>query len=518
MRRFSFSFYALAVGAILCWHGACGLPERANPADPRLGEDDGEGFVLLGEFPAAYRGEIAERIREVHYVVSAGDMPTVEGQMDIIGSNARTRVGGITPGERRAISIVALDRSGIPTFAAAETLDVSEKAEEVRVELRRLLGGMEVISNLPPEVTELQVHIDAGIDTLLRVYPSTGTMTQRIVGIPTGSDIAVTLLGYDNEQQVLVQNDIRTDIREDLLARIAMEIFGGTVRVVAHFPTYLPIVAIDRFSDDMGTFFRRSDNPDLPAPNEPIDFDSPRFLKRGFGPNGEIISFYNFDVRPKTPGVVYQLVDRRGDVINGQLLIYDRIPGQVDYSDFWQLHRVGIQDRNYRANSFDSAAELLAAGLEITPTEQVLNHVMVPLGSSARLRIDAGARRSSFDGWYDGRIVKYLQFENPQSSAQIDFGAGQINTPQMYAFFDNNRDERDGFAEDLQGATTHNVVTRLPGDEGYSPLWVLQIFTIDAFSRVFDLASALDQAKNEENVIKLGRLIYVNAPIVGVGQ
>ena len=41
---------------------------------------------------------------------------------------------------------------------------------------------------------------------------------------------------------------------------------------------------------------------------------------------------------------------------------------------------------------------------------------------------------------------------------------------------------------------------------------------IDVFERVFDLASALDMAKNEDNLIDLGRLVYVNAPIVKVGQ
>ncbi|MFT5090657.1 MAG: hypothetical protein ACI8PG_005038, partial [Planctomycetota bacterium] len=64
---------------------------------------------------------------------------------------------------------------------------------------------------------------------------------------------------------------------------------------------------------------------------------------------------------------------------------------------------------------------------------------------------------------------------------------------------------------------THNVVTRLPGEEGYSPLWVLQVFKLSAFERVLDLASALDQAKNEENLVELGRLIRINAPIVHVG-
>jgi len=65
---------------------------------------------------------------------------------------------------------------------------------------------------------------------------------------------------------------------------------------------------------------------------------------------------------------------------------------------------------------------------------------------------------------------------------------------------------------------THNVVTRLPGEEGYSPLWVLQIFKLAAFDRVLDLASALDQSKNEENKLDIGELLHINAPIVQVGD
>ncbi len=496
----------------------CGLPDRANPADPRIGGDEGEGLVLLAEFPAAYRSEVVDRIGSVQYAISADNSPPLEGTMNIIGVTARARVRGFTPGEGRAISIVVVDPGGVPTFSYHDTLDIGEKAEEVTVELARLLGGLEVISNLPPEVVELQVHIDAGADTLLRVFPSAGTMTRRIVEIPTGTDVPITLLGYDREQQVLVQNDLRADIREDLVARISMEIFGGSIRVIAHFPTYLPIVSVDRFSDEMGTFFRRSDNPDLPGPNQPIEFDDPRFLKRGFGPNGEAISFYNFDVRPKTPGTVYELIDRRGTKIEGQLPIYDRIPGDAGYSDYWHIHKVYVQDRDYRANSFDSVEDVMGAGLEIEATDLVVNHVMVPLGSRANLRIDSSTPRLTQDGWYGGQIVKYLEFENPLSTATVDFGGGQVNTPQMYAFLDNNRDERDGFALDLEGVTTHNVITRLPGEEGYSPLWVLQIFRIDVFERVFDLASALDMAKNEDNLINLGRLVYVNAPIVELGD
>ena len=33
---------------------ACGLPERANPADPRIGGEEGNGLVLLAEFPEPF--------------------------------------------------------------------------------------------------------------------------------------------------------------------------------------------------------------------------------------------------------------------------------------------------------------------------------------------------------------------------------------------------------------------------------------------------------------------------------
>jgi len=497
---------------------ACGLPERANPADPRIGSDEVNGLVLLAEFPEPFLSEVVDQVGSVRYVFSSDDLDSVEGDMDIIGVTARARIKKFTPGVQHALSILVLDRGGVPTFVFSDTLNISEAAEEVTVSLERLLGELEVISNLPPEVTELQVHIDAGVDTLLRTFPSEGTMTQRIAGIPTGADLYISLLGLDKDRQVLVLNDLRADIREDLVARISMEIFGGSVQVIAHFPTYLPIVEIDRFSDSMGTFFRRSENPDLPAPNEPIEFDDTRFLKRGFGPNGEEMSFYNLDVRPKSPGVVYELVDRRGNPIIGQLPIYDRLPGDVDYSDFWHIHNVYIQGSEYKANSYDSAEDVLGSGLEIEQSGTVANHVMVPFGSSAGLRYDSNTPRKLQDGWYRGQIVKYLVFESPQSVATVDFGTGQVNTPQMYAFLENNRDERDGFALDLEGVSTHNVVTRLPGEEGYSPLWVLQIFKIDIFERVFDLASSLDLAKNEDNLVEIGRLLYVNAPIVKVGQ
>jgi len=505
---------------VLFFATACGLPDRSNPADPRIGGSDGDGIQLLAEVPSTHRSDIADRIDEVRFSISAADMTKpIVGTMDLVGSSARARVGGISPGSDRIFSVVAVDGSGIPTFAAIDTQDVDgESTEAISLQMRRLFGSVELISQLPPEIVTLEVRIDVGADTLLRSYDIEGPLTQRIADIPTGADVLVTLRGFDAEAQVLLQDVLRADIREDLIAHLALEVFGGSIRIVANFPTYLPVVEVDRFSDEMGSFFRRTDNPDLPAPNEPIDFDLPQFLLRGFGPNGEAVTFYHFDMRPQEPGTVYEFFDRRGERIVGQLPVFDRIPGDSGYSDFWQVHQVRVQDLEYRVNSLHAAEDVLASGWEIEASDEVANYVIVPFGSRASRRFDAATPVRALDGWYAGQITKYLVFENPQSTAQVDFGSGQINTPQMYAFFDNNRDEKDGFALDPETQGTHNVVTRLPGEEGYSPLWVLQVFTLSAFERVLDLASALDQAKNEENLVELGRLIRINAPIIQVGS
>jgi hypothetical protein len=87
----------------------------------------------------------------------------------------------------------------------------------------------------------------------------------------------------------------------------------------------------------------------------------------------------------------------------------------------------------------------------------------------------------------------------------------------MYAFLQNDMDVSDGFAEDSEG-NTHNVVTLLPGQQGYSPLWALTLFILDAFDRVTDVPSAQSQAGNPENRLELedGAVILVNAPIVAV--
>ena len=48
--------------------------------------------------------------------------------------------------------------------------------------------------------------------------------------------------GHDADGSVLVSEDVRTDVRDDLLA-------AGAVAITANFPDYVPIVAVDRRGD-----------------------------------------------------------------------------------------------------------------------------------------------------------------------------------------------------------------------------------------------------------------------------
>jgi hypothetical protein len=50
--------------------------------------------------------------------------------------------------------------------------------------------------------------------------------------------------------------------------------------------TGIESVSVDRFSDVAGTVMRRSQNSDLPAPNEPIDYDAD-FLNHAQAPEWE---------------------------------------------------------------------------------------------------------------------------------------------------------------------------------------------------------------------------------------
>ncbi|WP_254761623.1 hypothetical protein [Natrinema marinum] len=277
-------------------------------------------------------------------------------------------------------------------------------------------------------------------------------------------------------------------------------------------PASAPRAAIDRFSDAASTLMVRTDANDLPGPDEPIDFDQAPFLTHGLGPDGEPVSYYNFDVQPTAPAPIYALFrEGEDEPVADQRNIVDTIPGDEGYNDFWHVHEVTVP-ADYEANTATSVGDLRDAGYEITPTNVVKNCPIVPEGSTASMRYGDG-EPELVDGWYDGQVVSYFLFEEAPLTVMDD----SVPVSPIYVTFNTNPGmdgggPQSGFVTEMESDRTHNVVATLPGDDGYSPLWSVSVYDNADFDAVSDLESATDATVLEAETAT------VNCPIVATGM
>ncbi|MCZ6678982.1 MAG: T9SS type A sorting domain-containing protein, partial [Candidatus Poribacteria bacterium] len=269
---------------------------------------------------------------------------------------------------------------------------------------------------------------------------------------------------------------------------------------------------IDRFSADAGTLFVRDDSGALPAADEPIDFDQPPFITQGFGPDGQVVKYYNFDVQNTEPASIFVLFhEGESEPVDGQIFIVDVIPGDPGYNDFWNVTKVTVPT-DYVANTVTSLDEIQAAGYAAEATDQLVNCPMVPEGSTAMLRLGDGNTGLNM-GWYRGQVVTYFSFE--EKALAVDAG-GMVPVSVIHVSFNINPGEdgggpASGFVTEPETVQTHNVIATVPSDADYSPLWVVTIYDNADFDAVSDLASA--QGANI-----LGGEGTVNCPIVSVEE
>lgn len=270
-------------------------------------------------------------------------------------------------------------------------------------------------------------------------------------------------------------------------------------------PDTAPRVAVDRFGE--GAMLQsRANNPELPGPDEPVDFDREPFITRGLSPEGASVRYYNFDVQPTEPAPIFVLF-REGEStpVDGQLDIVDALPGMEGYNDFWRVMRVSVPS-SYVANSVTSRDEIEAMGFAVDMTEELVNHPLVPGGSTARLRW-GGASPALERGWYRGQVVHYFSFD------EAPLAGDAVPTAPIFVTFNLNPDVAgggppSGFAKEPGSDQTHNVLTALPEDPGYSPLWSVSPYDNADFARVMDLSSVRDA-----NVLARG-VANVNCPVV----
>jgi len=273
-------------------------------------------------------------------------------------------------------------------------------------------------------------------------------------------------------------------------------------------PASAPRARIDRFSDAAGHLQKRSDSPSLPAPDEAVDFDQGPFITQGFGPGGELIKYYNFDVQPTEPAPIYVPM-KKGKPVDEQLNIVGVIPGDEGYNDFWQVVAVSVPD-SYVANTLTSVDDVEASGYETATTGMIVNCPIVPDGSTARLRADGDDSGTGLTrGWYEGKLVHYFNFGEKEGGIKATGGKVPLS-PIYVTFNDDTQGPASGFKTESDEMQTHNVAATLPSSPAYSPLWAVVPYPSAEFDSVSDVATAATAAGSGEVAAD------VNCPIVSV--
>jgi hypothetical protein len=255
-------------------------------------------------------------------------------------------------------------------------------------------------------------------------------------------------------------------------------------------PDQASIAAVDRFSDKAAHLQLRTPENHLPGPNEPVDFDTGPFITQGLSPKtGKPVRYYNFDVQTTTPAPVYVLYREGEDKpVAGQLDIIDTLPGEKGYNDFRQVWKVTVP-KDYVANTVVDAGTLQQAGYKMEQTPTLRNMPIVPDKSHAKMRLkseSAALQRA----WCQGQVAKFFSFdEAPLSGSSVPLSP-------IYVTFNVNPDQPNGgpgsgFKTEPNSEQTHNVPTTLPGDAGYSPLWLVAVYDNADWPQVKDLQTAL---------------------------
>jgi hypothetical protein len=277
-------------------------------------------------------------------------------------------------------------------------------------------------------------------------------------------------------------------------------------------PDKAPIAAVDRFSDKAAHLQLRTAGNHIPGPNEPVDFDTEPFITQGLSPTtSKPVHYYNFDVQSTTPAPIYVLY-REGEAkpVEGQLDIIDTLPGEKGYNDFRQVWKV-LVTKDYVANSIADAAMLQKAGYKMQETGTLRNMPVVPDKSRASARLK-GENAEMQRAWYRGQVAKFFSF----NEAPLSVAGTNVPVSPIYVTFNVNPNQPNGgpasgFRTEPSSPQTHNVPATLPGDAGYSPLWLVVVYDNADWPAVHNLDSAL-----KAKVLAAG-VATVNCPIVSIG-
>jgi hypothetical protein len=266
-------------------------------------------------------------------------------------------------------------------------------------------------------------------------------------------------------------------------------------------PDSYPKISVDRFSSTAGHLMVRNNMNGLPAINAPINFDEGPFITTGKTPDGKVTQYYNFDVQPTTPAPIYVLFrEGESNAVKGQRNIIDVKPGDTGYNDFWQVVKVTVPS-DYQANTITSFKAIQAGAYKMEMTTSIVNCPVVPEGSKADKRF-INELGSLIKGWYKDSTAFYFNF------GEKALNGTTVPVAPIYVTFNVNGDASSGFVMEPGTLQTHNVVSAVPSDAGYSPLWAVSVYDNAKFASVMKLSDITPSS------ILASGVALVNCPIV----
>jgi plastocyanin len=180
--------------------------------------------------------------------------------------------------------------------------------------------------------------------------------------------------------------------------------------------------------------------------------------------------------------------------VEGQHNIIDVVPGDAGYSDLWNINMVTAPS-DYVAETLKSAADVMSSGYPVQPTDILVNCPIVPPGSTT----ETGTTLTQ--GWYEGQKVYYF-----------DYGPNPDTTAPIYALITGM--DAQGNPQFVEGQ--HNIIDVVPGDEGYSAFWLVNLVTVPSDYVAETLKSAADVMASGYPMIETD--ILVNCPVINVAE
>ena len=203
------------------------------------------------------------------------------------------------------------------------------------------------------------------------------------------------------------------------------------------------------------------------ATEEMMDNEMLKSLVSGWY-RGEEVEYYDFGMNtPLTDSdniatapiwvLVHELMDGEDpQFVEGQHNIVDVVPGDAGYSDLWQVVLVEVPD-DYEPDSIRNAADISEMAYPLTETEMYVNCPIVPEGT------ELAGGEPLVQGWYQDQEVYYP-----------DFGLNPPVAIPIWAFITG----MDAGGNPLFVEGQHNIIDAVPGDDGYSAFWRVNLVTV----------------------------------------